>query len=275
MLTKIDWISFSVPFQPLPIGQAHRLLERVGETLGSLYPFAYDVLLSCFQFEQRKGRAPYNVGFERADKGVYIFAHPALTHFLIEITGHGCTEIADNPLLNDFIAEITPRLTRMDIATDILTETNPIEFAQQRDTGRFRSHSEFVSESGTTAYVGSRTSNRYARVYRYNEPHERAKLLRVETVVKSQDAQNTARALLQNGVDSVAKSLGEQFGWYHPDWKPETTSAAEIEVYRPERKEGKTMFWLNDTVAKTLVRLSKEKGFDPQKWLNEFVLSQL
>jgi Uri superfamily endonuclease len=166
---------------------------------------------------------------------------------------------------------VAPHLTRLDIACDILTETRPLDFVTKRNPGRFKSHSEVFSESGETCYVGSKQSNRYARVYRYNAPHERAHLLRVEYVIRAEDAVLTANALLQSGQDAVAKSLGRQYGWYHEDWNVEDTSDARLVAYRPDRREGKTLYWLNDTIAPLLVRLAREGIIDPDLWFYENV----
>jgi hypothetical protein len=275
MITKVDWVSFSFPVGHGEAIAPHHLLETI---LGDFYDFAptaFNEITKGYEWEQRKGRAPYSVGFIRSDNGCSLFAHPNLSHALVELTGRGCESAATLGTLNLILGETASRLTRIDIASDMLTETSPLTFAPLRDAKRFKSHSEFVSESGTTCYVGSRTSDRYARVYRYNAPHERAHLLRCEHVLKAEQARSTALAVIHDGLQAVAKTLGEAFGWSHTDWEPDSDASAEIPVWRPERKEGKTLFWLNDTVAKTLIRLHKEGVLDATQWLRHNVLSQL
>lgn len=275
MITKLDWISFSFPVGEGDPIAPHRILEAV---LGGLYdfsPFTFKEISEGHTFEQRAGRAPYSIGFIRSDNGCTVFAHPNLPHALVEITGRGCEAIAARGTTDIVLAEVAPRITRLDIACDMLCDTAPVDFAELRDQKRFKSHSEFVSESGATAYVGSRTSNRYARVYRYNPPHERAHLLRAEHVVKAEDAKSTALAIVHDGLSAVAKALGSAFGWKHEQWKPDDVNDAEIPVWRPERREGTTLFWLNSQVASTLVRLHKAGVLDATAWLRDNVLSQL
>lgn len=48
-------------------------------------------------------------------------------------------------------------------------------------------------------------------------------------------------------------------------------SPAEIKAWRPDRAEGKTLFWLADTVAPLLARLQKEGVLDVQTWIDETV----
>lgn len=275
MLYKIDWLSFTVkravgeeenePSAWLSVRQA--LLDLLGDHVG--------VLSSGLDWSWGKGRTPYNISQQRQDNGAMIFFHPRLDHALVEITGRGCELLSEDPRAWDFMQAIQPRLTRIDIAADILCDENPITFSEQRDHGRFRSHSEFVSESGTTAYVGSRTSNRYARVYRYNPPHDRAHLLRIETVLKAEDAKITAQHVLDHGIASATKGLGEAFGWSSPLWDVESEDDATLSAWRPERRKGKTLFWLNDTIAPLLVRLHEAGELDAGAWFADHVLKKI
>jgi hypothetical protein len=275
LITKIDWLSFTLPIGDGEEIAAHRMVENIATTVYDFSPVVFAGIFGDYKYEKRKGRAPYSTGYARSDAGCYIFCHPVLPHFLIELTGQGCSTLSHNCDPLEFLRAVQPRLTRIDVASDMLCDTNPLEFAALRDQGRFKSHSEFVSETGTTAYVGSRTSNRYARVYRYNHPHERAHLLRAEHVLKAEDAKASAQSILDNGLASVTVALGSAFGWTHASWTPQDVKAAEIAVWRPERHAGKTLFWLNSAVAPALIRLAKETGFDVQAWLAEEVLTKL
>lgn len=275
MITKIDWLSFTLSIgqgEPIPF---YRLQQNVLETLYDFSPVVFSALTDGFTWEQRSGRAPYSVGWSRSDAGCYIFAHPNIPHFLIELTGGGCDALSTTRHSLDFLGAVAQRLTRIDIASDMLCETRPLEFTQQRAVGRFKSHSEFISETGETNYVGSRTSNRYARVYRYNAPHERAHLLRAEHVLKAQDAQNVAHSILSDGLPAVTVALGKAFGWEHVDWTPKDVKEAEIAVWRPERHAGKTLFWLNSAVAPAMIKLCREQKLDATQWLRDNVLSKL
>lgn len=272
MLTKIDWLSFSLPIGEGKALPAHRMSEYVAQAVFDFSQTVFDTLFTGYEFEQRKGRPPYSIGWSRNDSGMFVFAHPVLPHFLIELTGKGCDALSQTQSGLQFLIDVQPRLTRIDIASDMLCETNPLDFAALRDTGRFKSHSEFVSESGTTAYVGSRTSDRYARVYRYNEPHERAHLLRAEHVLKGEQAKTTALAVIASGLPAVTVSLGNSFGWKHHAWTPDDVGEAELKVWRPERHAGKTLFWLNSAVAPAIRKLVKETEFDALAWLDENVI---
>lgn len=275
MHIKIDWLSFSIPVPTDGDTTEREVLYRALDWMVAHDIVLPEPLMCSDAWKWGRGRAPYRASYSSPDNGITYFVHPALPHALVEISGRGCEHLSEYANAADLLEAITPRLTRLDLAADMLTDLDPLDFVAQREQGHFKSHSEHVSESGTTCYIGSRTSNRYARVYRYNPPHERAHLLRCEFVVKSEDAKLTAAAILQDGHFAVAKALGSSFGWQHPVWSVQTPTEAELRAYRPERREGKTLFWLADTVAPLLVKLHQEGAIDVQRWFSENVLTRI
>lgn len=272
MQVHIDWLSFTGKRTPQEGDTISKAMDDAFTYLEEINPVILDVIATSGMWKWGGGRKPYSASYQRADFGISIYVHPRLPHFLIEMTGKGCASLSDHPSAQLFLESVTPLLTRLDLACDMTCDTDPLAFVSEREEGRFKAHSEFVSESGTTAYVGSRTSNRYARVYRYNPPHERSHLLRSEFVVKGEDAKRAATAILAHGHLAVAKTLGTQFGWQHASWFVESPTEAELRAYRPDRREGKTIYWLADTVAPLLVRLSREGTIDVQEWFATNVL---
>jgi DNA relaxase NicK len=129
-------------------------------------------------------RRPYRTGVF-FDNGWRVFwgGH---TNILVEITGRGCAAI--NPLT--YLANLLQlqhdrlrllRITRLDIAEDYQTDLSPFDAVTQWGINdRIKTRNVHNSQSGQTFYVGSRRSDRFVRVYRYNEPHPRADSLRVE-----------------------------------------------------------------------------------------------
>ena len=271
MLVKVDWLSWSVN---IGVGEGRGILETARlafEALAELDPSLAARLIGKADYIPARGRAPYSHSFSWHDNGLTLFIHPNLPHALFEMSGKGCDAILHDDWMWDILEPLRERLTRVDIACDMLTDVRPLDFVSQRAEGRFKSHSEAVSESGETCYIGSRTSNRYARVYRYNAPHERAHLLRSEFVLKAEDAKAIAHSIIQDGLMAVAAALGDKFGWQHPVWQPSATEPAEVKAYRPDRREGKTLFWLNDTIAPLLLRLHREGTIDVLEWFEENV----
>lgn len=271
MITRVDWISFSILVAPQPDAEHFDMSAQCLDALEHMHNSFPDWLQIDQSWTFEKGRAPYAICFRRADNGVSIYAHRNLSHALVEISGRGCDQLHSQSLISHVLQFASDRLTRVDLACDMHCDTRPLEFIAQRDAGRFKSHSEVVSPSGETCYIGSKTSDRYARVYRYNEPHERAHLLRCEFVVKAENAKNLAAAIVNDGESACAITLGNAFGWMHDAWVFEDETPAEIAVWRPERREGKTLFWLADTIAPLLARLHNEGVLDLGLWLTEHV----
>lgn len=274
MLIKLDWISFSVPIDLDGVHDDRWIPHAVSNACLNLHEDLGQWLKFDGEWIAGKGRAPYSVSFRNEASGFTIFGNPSVPHALIEISGQGCDTLEDDKTIERVLDAVKDRVTRIDIACDIATDTLPIHFAESRDIGRFKAHSYINSESGSTYYVGARTSDRYCRVYRYNTPHPRHALLRIEYIIKAENAKITARTILEATLESVATSLGESFGWKHPDWRIDS-DAVELAVYRPERKSGKTVFWLSDTIAPLLIRLHKEGELDVYSWLHDAVLSKI
>lgn len=272
MITRIDWISFSVLVTPAAKPTELTAYSAAMIEFHALFPDALGVLVDNRRWKSGKGRAPYNASFQHEASKITLFCHPTLPHALFEISGQGCEWLAKRNMLYPLLAAVQKRVTRLDIACDMETTTTPEEFAEARDTERFRSHGHIISESGSTYYVGSRSSDRYARVYRYNPPHERAHLLRCEMVIKAEQARAAVEDILWQGLSQYASGLGAVFKWQHKDWQPQDMTAAAPPSWRPERREGKTLFWLADTIAPLLARLHREGVIDIIDWTEKTVL---
>lgn len=272
LLHKLDWLSFTLPVDTSSIATAHELPRAVWRSVDGVDLRLGDALGLETESVPTKTRAPYAVAWHFPDAHMTVFASSKLSHCLFEFSGRGVDRLDRFGNLSFVIASVIDRITRIDIATDILTDVRPLDFAPLRDVKRFKTHSEFVSPSGETCYVGSRTSDRYARVYRYNPPHDRARFLRVETSCKGPTAKIVASHVLSSSLTAVAESLGKVFGWSHPVWSVDVSNVEAMKAYRPERHIGKTEYWLNNQVAPVLKRLHRENILDVQEWLNEYVL---
>jgi hypothetical protein len=276
MLSHFDWFSFTL-ISPVGKGTTEptRLMQCVLALNAFLGDALYNPIFSGLRPQLRGGRKPYSVSYVDDVNGIGIYFHPRLDHFLVEVSGRGCAYLDSLNVSTPFLTAIAGRITRIDIANDILCDTDPRFFVADRSKGRFSAHSEVVSESGITCYVGSKTSNRYSRVYRYSDPHPRAPFLRVEFVVRAEDAKATALAVLEYGLNAVVTSLGEAFGWNHYTWNPGTPPAAELSVWRPERREGKTVYWLHETIAPLVARLHREGIIDANAWFADEILPRI
>lgn len=275
MNVKLDWLSFSLWHDECPLENDKHAIRSAFNILCDRVGEGPDEFFIHQQWETGPGRKPYSVSMRNSDNGIAIFANPKLPHFLIELSGKGCERMMRSPHAQAVIEAAADRVTRIDLACDILTDTDPRAFVAEREQGRFKSGSEMVSESGITCYVGSRTSQRYARVYRYSQPHPRAHLLRVEHVFKGEDARSSLAYLVENGYDLAAAQAARMFGWKHAAWDIAAASENELQAHRNERGEAKTIYWLYETVAPVLARLHREGILELGKFLEEAVFPRI
>jgi hypothetical protein len=273
MRSKIDWLSFTMTVRP-SVNDAEAFYVSIEQAFQDAFGQAnFETVFGGAWERLERGRAPYSHGWAKRDEGVTIYASPSLTHMLVEISGVGCTRIIEMGWMESVLHSIADRVTRIDIATDIPTTTLPQEFIAAGYSDRFGSVGVFSSPTGETVYIGSQKSERFARVYRYNPPHPRSDLLRVECVARRDHAKAIARAVLGVGEDGVAAALGEAYGWQHQDWQPSVTGDVDISVVQPERAAGKTVFWMVHSVAPSFKRLVRQGVItDPEGFIRAYFL---
>lgn len=251
MLHKIDWFSFTYESGPVPDVNIHKfrqcLLERLPDYIDKKY----------VDFESAIKRKGFSVG---AAIGKHTYAFLATSGLiLIEHTGQGCSLLEQEGMLLDLIAAYADRATRLDVATDILTDTRPSEFCEKMGGGKTQTRGSIVSPTGDTEYIGSQKSDRWTKVYRYNAPHPRSRFLRIEYTYKGKEAKIACEQLTQIGVDEFAVMSGNRYKWGHPCYKPhEGATDAILGAWRPDRKQGKTARWLLTQAAPAMARMLHE-----------------
>jgi len=275
MRTHIDWLSFT--FSPVYDSNQEDGYERAIQA-GLLYMFTSDVVTAYFAGAWRKqarARAPYTDSWADVQSGLVCFASPNLNHATIEISGQGCERLIALGGMEVVLHAAQERVTRIDIACDIETETLPLEFVSEVSHNRMRSNGHHDSETGMTRYVGSKESERFARVYRYFPPHPRAHLLRVEHVFRRDYAKQVARAIVANSISQVGISAGRAFGWAHRDWDVTADSSPDISITAPEKNGGKTISWIVRSVAPALQRLISDGTIrDPEAFFKTYFLPE-
>lgn len=275
MIERIDWVSFTFAFhvrynehdEPLGMSVIYALVAAVGEKV-------VDKMLKR-GYMGANGRPPYRGGFRAEDGSWTVYFNDELPHALCEFSGKGCEWLEKEGELYDLLHMVADDVTRIDLAVDWLTGTKPSEFAEKRANGRFKAIGTQVSETGETVYVGSKKSDRYARVYRYNPPHPRSAFLRCEMVYRRKQARVAVANVCSVGLTETITMSGNGFGWTHELWESTKTNDAEMLQWRPERRTGKTLRWLIVQVAPAIIKLAKEDEIDPEKWFSEYVLEPL
>lgn len=273
MRTHIDWLAFTLyPEYSSENGEDYtRALETaIIRVFGAE---KYLLAVGNDWHKREKSRAPYTDAWTTNDNDIVLLASPSLRHCSVEITGAGCERFIALGILDGLLATVKDSVSRIDIATDIKTDITPQEFVSVTSHERMRTSGHQISETGETCYVGSQKSDRYARVYRYNYPHPRHELLRVEVVFRRDYAKKVATACLDNGENAVARSAGEAFGFAHSVWQPAMAQHSDISIVSGNRKGGNTIFWLIKSCAPAFKRLVKSGDIkDPESFIYQFFL---
>jgi DNA relaxase NicK len=189
---------------------------------------------------------------------------------LFQLSGRGCDSIREPATSRRFVTEICELLTRLDYAIDISCNIKPSEFANHRSHKAFRTVSFISSDSGETVYVGSPKSDRFVRVYRYNPPHPRSHLLRIEFVFRRGMARAAAREYCEQESDAhfLAK-LGNTYGWAHPIWQPTVQTDERIATPVLKQSDENTVYWLYKQVLPAMQRLWREGALDVTDFLEK------
>jgi hypothetical protein len=227
------------------------LLARMGAQ-ARLLAERYDLPAPCVAV---RARFPYELGLKSEDGGAFIMGGRRSDHLLTEISGRGCEALYTAQTDMIILEDVITRLTRIDLAVDIQTKTDPAKFCKIR-SGRMRTFSLSRSDTGTTVYVGSRKSKRYCRVYRYSEPHPRHDLLRVEFVARKEQSRVLGAVIIDEGYIRAAARLGATYGFDHPDWRP--TDALPVPAWSPERRHSSSVRWAYVQVFPALRRMIKD-----------------
>lgn len=270
----IDWYSFTLFYSDRSV-KSMDVMDKVNYALFERIPDEWgEIVESGLIWKPSHGRSPYTRSFTTLKGGLTVFVNEALNHFLVEISGKGCEALHKMDVLDGIISQTTDRTTRIDIAVDIQTETTPEQFVKSGYNKKFSAVSSVKSKDGETEYIGSRKSERYCRVYKYNAPHIRSDWLRCEFVFKKKTAkmfaENMAKGMFQ--MNSVANGCKEIYKFEHEDFDVRGT-AIEIKSYTPDRGDNKTIYWILTAVVPAFKRLVKNGVIEnPEEWLRrEFI----
>ena len=250
----LDWLSFTLP------GRSARFngnqLEYITQVILQEYN-QFDGIKAAKEFSRR----PYTMAIPFLQGMIYYSDNPKVNHVLIEISGQGMQQLRDvgedyNVCMKAYLDAIN--ITRVDVAVDLETDTRPEDFTQHI-AKRWTDVTRRKSETGETVYIGSMKSDRYCRVYRYEPPHERAHLLRVEMVHRKKYGREVMNQWLQQHPrDEFAAMCANPYGFQHHDWQ--LHSDDKIRSYRTDTKMSATTLWLQKSVIPAILKVREKLG---------------
>jgi len=268
----VDWYSFTIPSDHLDTDE-QRVIDTYSRTMEYvLSELTFNALLGGKGWEKRNGRRPYKYGLTNGDVFVW---YGGQTTVLCEISGNGCarlraTDVESGNALTEIISATHERATRLDFAVDIETETRPKTFVGHGYNKRIKSRAEMVSRTGETVYIGSKKGDRYCRIYRYDNEHNRAHLLRIETVSKQGYAKQSAKFLAYYRVQDVAQMTLNYFKFQSPEIVGVSDMTEVIKLPEKNTSDYKRVKWLKEQVSPAVVDLLQRGVITKEQLLEMF-----
>jgi len=268
MFTLVDYYSFTIPLKE-PLGKGMFDSDKhyaiaVFNNVCELEVFKNGIEDN---WEVESARGFYQTRLRHLSADVTLSYGAVNSHIFVEFAGKACANFDSQELLNPLIERTWERATRIDFAVDIKTEVAPKVFVEARTSKSFKSSGSKYSPTGATEYLGGRSSERMARVYRYYAPHPRHEFLRVETEYKGQAAKVAAKHISEVGIQQACLDAHKPFGWKHDIWNVDNLTATRITYrsYRPNTAS--TLLWLYGDVVTAIRKATKAGLLDLEEWL--------
>lgn len=267
MFYSIDYYAFTIPQKAVfgAIGeetQKHVISQFIPLVSGEQH---HKFGIGSWGIEKATGF--YELRLRHEASGIALSFGSINAHIFVEFSGRACNNLDAIGELESIIRSTHERCSRIDFAVDILTDRTPKQFSASRNSKAFKSTSEIESPSGQTCYLGSRKSERMARVYRYYEPHPRSNLLRVEAEYKGDAAKAIARHYCETDLRTSALDAHKPFGWCDSVWGGEDVDGVKVPYKTYNPSNASTVRWLYGDVI-TALRKAIETGLvDLDEWL--------
>jgi len=266
MFPKIDWYEFIIhnPAIEPSVGQGD--LSQILVALSQL-PNC-DVLVNPIGdfWETHAGKGVWGQHWQHRETGVSVFLSRDYDSYKVALSGSACDKLNQFGQLNPVISSTRTTCCRVDLAVDFPFHSDNVAGAACVKSGKEtqaketrRAKSQIITPSGSTFYLGSWSSERYCRLYHYNAPHPRSRLVRVEAVYKGQWAKKLLEKFDDRPVADFVKTALEPYKWKGFDTSSLGDTVPDVRLPRSDKDGGARMRWLL-TVCIPALRKAIEDG---------------
>lgn len=263
----IDWLSYTVPWNAPRIKHLSPdvSVELVAERASGMIERWY----------AERALHGYRWQFVSVEKpGLRVMISPRNHDMGVHVQFAGSALAGESVLERlQFALEVGGNVTRIDIAVDVAQRWNIRAMYDQVVDGavitRAKKPAYVEGETGATCYVGSRTSEKYLRVYdKGGQMKSGRPWTRVELECKGGFAQRIANYVYQEGLGSIPQVIRGFCDWTSfPAWNDVMNSNIDrVSLPQPERSSN-TRGWLLEIVAPAL---AKYAAANPE-FLSQFV----
>jgi len=265
--STVDWLSFTIAWERLRKNDwlTHDAqMVSCGRLLETEATFRRDIPLHGYEdcwLSPELGQCRVMVSRPGGSMGVHV-----------QLPGQALQALGVEKALR-ICRELVGSVSRIDIAIDCKGKSDAADVygshLSKSMVTRAQKVNMFVGSDGVTVYVGSRSSERYLRVYdKAAQMKVEGNWTRIEMECKGEKAKWIAKYLHEAGNGVIGTLILDYVACPTVDWYTDALTRAKVVLSAPQAKKmTDTRAWLLGVVAKTLAR--ETKGDD--KFLGEFV----
>jgi len=268
---KIDYISISLPGELTFNTDEPSRVNSLLDALDALGGRALTNALIDMDFHEHPAFRGYKYCLRSEKTFALVLWGGSYNHTLLEFPGTACSVLDASDDLDALLLIGVKHATRIDVAADSVDFGLPKHFISYGYSGRIKTRETRNSPTGDTEYLGSRHSDKFARVYQYHAPHPRAGITRVEVSLKGALARAACKKYRDFGLELTCIGVSSSFGFKSPNWNTEKLTTDRVRTHRNETVHAETLRWLITQVAPSIVRLHSERVIDVDAFINEHV----
>lgn len=268
---SIDFLSCTMPYIAASDDASNWQAQAIIAASHPDVPAWVHRALTSRHFLAAKGRKGHAGSIYEPETGAAMFLGGSNSVSVFEAGGRACKVASELSGYRNMASESAKTCTRIDVAIDF--DLPPADIASYV-TGwskRIKAHSWVNSPSGQTLYLGSPTSERFARIYRYAEPHPRARFLRVEIVSRRKHAKAVCEAVHAQGLGAAAAALLAGLGLQGSDFHAFENTSVPVTPVENNRSAAKRVLWMLKQVTPALVDMHKRGEMDARQWFQDHV----